>query len=483
MRAHSTNVVTSKKYSQWWNRFGDTPRHTPSFEPVKYSAPTQVYLRWRPLIEEEVQQGQEEMIHGAVVENKFGVSIEPRTTEADCKQADTGPLTPRTKKRRRLEARMAKRSKNATGKPTSRFRSNLCFDGVVTSTENNEQTYTKTCGTLLDTIKQGGKAAIFCYGHTGSGKTHTIFGYGEEQGVYAHGIKELAEMFASLDVQDEGDRPIFAVRFCEVYNQGLYDLLDGRRECIVREGLGGEVQFRKRKDVALGCGGGVVQVVCKSTEEIEQVFEKALDYRQSGSSTVHDQSSRSHAFLEFEITTANLHNIQKEFEEQKRQAYLRFLYETDLTWLRKYPDLEIPKTKFRKFMKIVEGLEKSIEEYKERARSTLCPAVGADFILVDLAGNEHGSDMGKVSQSKQEEREGIEINKSLWNLNNVLRCRQAGKLINWRSSYLTRCLRKYLQDPARRCVMVTNLSPSEHRRKATIRSIQFAQTVATNSKK
>jgi len=217
---------------------------------------------------------------------------------------------------------------------------------------------------------------------------------------------------------------------------------------------------------------------------VKAVFEAALQYRQTGTSSVHDQSSRSHAFLEFEITSMKLRDYQQKIEDLKHQAYVRFMWEEDKIHFGKTlgPDFPLPKEKFSVLSKQVDALIKEMNEYIANAQENVCSAIGAEFILVDLAGNEHGCDI-KDNQTKEEKRQGIEINKSLWELNNVLRARQMGTRINWRNSYLTLALRKYLQDPSRSCIMVANLSPCESRRKATVRTIQFAQTVAQASEK
>lgn len=455
---------------------------------VEVSAPTQVFLRWRPMIGEELNSSENEMTRNeSLEEGKYGLTILPmkkeesETVEEEKQEPDA--MTPRTEKRMKFTARMNKRREKQVGSSSGRFVAAPCFAGIVESGDNNASAHKKIFHeTVLPQIKKGGKAGVFCYGHTGSGKTHTIFGYKEEEGICFHAAKELGVWFETLGIENEEDKPIFGIRFCELYNKGFFDLMNDRAECCVREGLGGEIQFRTMKNAKIGSDGGIEKKICKNSEEVKAVFESALQYRQTGNSSVHDQSSRSHAFLEFEITSLKLHGFEKSIEDLKHLAFVRYMWEQDRNHFDKTlgEDFPVSEEKFFQLAKKIDKLIAERNEYVAHAQANVCSAIGAEFILVDLAGNEHGCDI-QVQQTKEEKRQGIEINKSLWELNNVLRARQQGARINWRNSSLTLALRKYLQDPLRSCVMVANLSPCASRRKATVRTIQFAQTVATAS--
>ena len=58
------------------------------------------------------------------------------------------------------------------------------FTGVLGTDANNEMLFKRCFKPQLDTVLAGGTASLFCYGYTGSGKSHTVLGYDGERGLY-----------------------------------------------------------------------------------------------------------------------------------------------------------------------------------------------------------------------------------------------------------------------------------------------------------
>ena len=88
-----------------------------------------------------------------------------------------------------------------------------------------------------------------------------------------------------------------------------YDLLNQQSKCYVREDGNGEVQIRgttSKDEQGFVSSSYSIEEYVSSQEELVAVVQKGLEARVTGNSDAHDQSSRSHAFLEFEVVTSDL---------------------------------------------------------------------------------------------------------------------------------------------------------------------------------
>merc|ERR1712045_442577 len=73
----------------------------------------------------------------------------------------------------------------------------------------------------IDALFAGTPCAAFAYGHSGSGKTHTMFGYKEEAGLHRLFAEECLKRLESLDKK----KLFLQVRLVELYKNKFYDLL------------------------------------------------------------------------------------------------------------------------------------------------------------------------------------------------------------------------------------------------------------------
>ena len=108
------------------------------------------------------------------------------------------------------------------------------YAAVLSPLMNNEEVFKRAVMPLVLVAASGQNASIFCFGHTGAGKTHTVMGYGSELGMYGHAGQAL------FDKMPKGLR--LAVKCAEVYNEKVFDLLGGRVECHVKEDRDGVAQ-------------------------------------------------------------------------------------------------------------------------------------------------------------------------------------------------------------------------------------------------
>ena len=56
------------------------------------------------------------------------------------------------------------------------------FDGLMGQDSLNRDVFDRCFAGRLLTVLRGGTSSLFCFGYTGSVKTHTVIGYGHERG-------------------------------------------------------------------------------------------------------------------------------------------------------------------------------------------------------------------------------------------------------------------------------------------------------------
>lgn len=120
------------------------------------------------------------------------------------------------------------------------------FAGVQGQEANNEAVFENCFAGRLQTVMCGGTASLFCYGYTGSGKTHTVLGKREEQGMYyfaaQHILNELRS-FPESTGNGEHETLFLHATACEIYNDKVFDLLGPEKlECTLRTDESGTLQ-------------------------------------------------------------------------------------------------------------------------------------------------------------------------------------------------------------------------------------------------
>merc|ERR1719333_1164087 len=158
------------------------------------------------------------------------------------------------------------------------------FRRVLLPKADNVAVFEEAVAPFVSNVMLGQKTCIFSYGHTGSGKTHTIFGYRpDHQGMFELFARTLLSEFA--DLKGVG----IEVHFTELYNRKVYDLLsDDNRQCYIRENENGE--FRLRADPVKGDDGKfraypVTGIIIRDIEALMKVIANGVGSRKCGEST------------------------------------------------------------------------------------------------------------------------------------------------------------------------------------------------------
>ena len=241
--------------------------------------------------------------------------------------------------------------------------------------------------------------------------------------------------------------------------------------------------------------------------ELNQFLERvtaSLALRKQGSSATHDESSRSHVFLEMELVTKRLieartalwnaeaeivpigkaltdHKINNSPFMTKAATYN---YETQKMTINeewkeeegvKEKELELTNEYLRLSVKII-GCQQRVETAMKR--SDCC--VGGKVVFVDLAGNEWGSDSKNVrNDNTVQMKERQEINKSLLALKECVRAMNLKKdHVPFRDSKLTMVLRPHLKANNSTAIMIANISPSDQHIKKTFNTLSYSALVA-----
>ncbi|KXS15532.1 P-loop containing nucleoside triphosphate hydrolase protein [Gonapodya prolifera JEL478] len=383
------------------------------------------------------------------------------------------------------------------------------FRGVFGTTATNEEVFSVAVEEKLGAALAGGAISVFCYGHTGTGKTHTTLGYGDEPGLYSLITRSLLRRL------DPGLS--LHVRFVELHNRKVYDLLHDRRECHLRENSEGDLCVRGGVEVMED--GRVYamnqrSVVVATEADVDEVLAKGLAHRATGSSSMHDRSSRSHGVLELEIVSQELISAREAVAEAEAREVPVGKEAIDLSirfWTKGLFKFEqnhhvvVPSCDgddsitTEEWMDRVRAEAKAVEEVKQRAHeaklkheevrayekrvlASAARSVGGKVTLADLAGADKDERDISSTTNKEEKAESMFINKSLMALGQCIAALATGKgKPPFRDSTLTRVLAPVLsprEGKVNKAVMIVNVSPSKEMAKWTTNSLQYGRMAA-----
>eukprot|EP00466_Bigelowiella_natans_P006266 jgi/Bigna1/79048/fgenesh1_pg.59_\ len=365
------------------------------------------------------------------------------------------------------------------------------FDGVFGEKENNVSVFKHAFLPRLSTVMKGGTASLFCYGYTGAGKTHTVFGSdsAKEIGLYRLAADELLgkitkENDTNPDLQK--NPLMLQITVAEVYNDVVFDLLGERKKCTLRINKSGQLMVRgttkkttlsaeeaKKKGAKFAVvTSGITTMIVQSSEDLDKIQKLSSKHRAVGSSTEHDQSSRSHAIFRLDIVNQPLLDAMNELEETESiKPAMQTEYAKKRTMELRHRIIAVEKK--------IEGLNATIESMFRKGHP-----LGGKMMVVDLAGSDSDArDIGTNGHTAQQRKESQAINKSLLALKECIRglqTRQTKKL-PFRNSQMTRLLEEVLMPTTEKdtdSVMLVNVAPPSHLSKKTVNSMRYGQMFA-----
>lgn len=404
---------------------------------------------------------------------------------------------------------------------TRSWKSAPAFTQVFPETAINSQVYKDVVAPTLPQVLEGATCNFFAYGHSGSGKTHTIIGYNfeddEHLGLCFSAARDLFQAIHKLKAKpileehDDKKELGVAVRLYEVRGKSAYDLFNDGLECYIREGPDGQTHVRGPTEML---EGGKVRVrpvhamPCWSYEELRETVLAGLKKRKTGSSTVHDESSRTHAILELEIVDRTLLNARDAVIEREselvpvgKRATDIYLDEHQKSLIRTEDGSYMINPERPLNQQLIDEAEAEKQKCEARLKSaedavagyfkeSPYTCLGAKFVFVDLAGSEY-FDQGTATssvrpkQTPQEQKQGRQINTDLFALKEVIRAKASNQVrIPFRSSPLTMVLRShFLAMNKGQSAMILTVSPADDQFAATLNTLKYGSLVGEAGRK
>ena len=152
------------------------------------------------------------------------------------------------------------------------------FNGVFDDNKNNKNIFNKI---IINNLNQD--LSCFMYGQTSSGKTHTVLGKDNDEGIFILAGKEL------LNLSDE-----LYISAYQIYNENIFDLLNGNNKLKLLEDKNNKFEI---PDLAL--------CQLNNLEDLYNSIKIILNNRSQASNKINISSSRSHAILIFRYVKDN----------------------------------------------------------------------------------------------------------------------------------------------------------------------------------
>ncbi|KAJ7678693.1 P-loop containing nucleoside triphosphate hydrolase protein [Mycena rosella] len=173
---------------------------------------------------------------------------------------------------------------------------------------DNEEVYQRTvvANDMLSLALSGGVGCILAYGQTGSGKTYTMESVEHRvaRDLFAQarivGKRLLFAQDGDHAIAETGDIFEFNVTFLELLGKHASDLLESTEE-VDASGNPVRTEVLVREDKVGNIRPNLISSTVSSSEELEELINKALSHRRTSSTLRNAASSRSHALLTITI--------------------------------------------------------------------------------------------------------------------------------------------------------------------------------------
>ncbi|KAH0822122.1 hypothetical protein GEV33_000669 [Tenebrio molitor] len=175
------------------------------------------------------------------------------------------------------------------------------FDGVFGEETSQKEVYNSVVSPLIDCIIAGYNCTVFAYGQTGTGKTYTMIGDRIEtlEDVSVGMIpRSASHLFDELERIDSKIEHTVRVSFIEIYNEEVRDLLTGGGTTVKI--------YDDPENRGSVCVKGVKEATVFTVQEVNELLQVGLAERQTTSTNVNRQSSRSHSIFTLSVVTREL---------------------------------------------------------------------------------------------------------------------------------------------------------------------------------
>jgi hypothetical protein len=160
------------------------------------------------------------------------------------------------------------------------------FDAAYEEDATQQQLFEREVRPALQRVVAGQTATVFCFGMTGTGKTHTMQGKAGDPGIVPRALQALFALCAAPRVSGS----TLSASFLEIYKEKAFDLLETpgpqRPELPLRESAEGAVTVAGLSEHALA-----------GMDEFERLYARAVRNRKTSATQLNGVSSRSHSVL------------------------------------------------------------------------------------------------------------------------------------------------------------------------------------------
>ena len=170
------------------------------------------------------------------------------------------------------------------------------YDFVFNEKTSQNEVYRYTTSSLINQVVDGFSATILAYGATGSGKTYTMVGKGENTGLMIRSIRDLFKVVNS----DQSKTYSIKISYIEIYNEVLKDLLTDKSKSPP------ELRTDPKKGVVLQ---GAENKVVLNEEEAFKLINMGNKRRTEKQTDRNQFSSRSHAVLQIYLEIQDQLNV------------------------------------------------------------------------------------------------------------------------------------------------------------------------------
>eukprot|EP00227_Mantoniella_beaufortii_P001149 CAMPEP_0197614672 /NCGR_PEP_ID=MMETSP1326-20131121/59645_1 /TAXON_ID=1155430 /ORGANISM="Genus nov. species nov., Strain RCC2288" /LENGTH=429 /DNA_ID=CAMNT_0043183549 /DNA_START=129 /DNA_END=1415 /DNA_ORIENTATION=+ len=192
------------------------------------------------------------------------------------------------------------------------------FDKIFDWNCTQREMYDGAAAGIVDAAIEGYNGTIFCYGQTGTGKTHSMEGKDEPPEMRGIIPNAFNHVFDSIYGQTGSEGKDYLVRasFLEIYNEDIRDLLarDQTGKCELKETPDSGVYVKD-----------LTAFVVKGVSELNNVLNVGKKNRTVGSTLMNADSSRSHSIFTITIETSEVMEGEPEEDAKIRVGKLNLV--------------------------------------------------------------------------------------------------------------------------------------------------------------
>ena len=236
----------------------------------KKSENVRVAVRCRPLNSGETSRGDSSIV--SVVSRQSSITVD-RPNTANDGDNNTG-------------------MSSSTTPPSRTF----TFDYTYGADCTQQSIFEQTAQPIIDSVLEGYNGTIFCYGQTGTGKTHTMEGVVDDESLRGIMPNSFHYIFDTIAKAPSTIQFLVRASFLEIYLDDVFDLLSTDKERT-------RMEVKESKDRGVFVKDLIEQQV-SCVPDMMRVLKTGTKQRKTGATKMNAGSSRSHSILSITVETS-----------------------------------------------------------------------------------------------------------------------------------------------------------------------------------